>query len=143
MAFRFVVLAICLCFVVCGKEKEYPTPDEVPGVYVNTYEVDVVDPADGQVMGSRTVRDTIFIRRSSGGFEVINRKWLHNDYDGKGWVDSMQGEIEPMHPYEAVFDATAGILSPVTKDSRPRLFLEDEKVYWGEARALEYLKVDD
>jgi hypothetical protein len=143
MAFKIVILAGCLCFVACSREKRYPTPEEVPGIYVNTYKVDVVDPADGELMGSRTVADTIFIRRTDQGFEITNHKWLYNDYDGKGWVDSMQGEIEPMQTYVAVFDTKIGTLSPSVKGTHPRLFLEDERVFWGEFRALEYLKVDN
>ena len=143
MAFRIALLAVCLWLVGCSHEKKYPTPEEVPGIYVNSYKVDVIDPADGQVMGSRTVADTIYIKRTDQGFEVSNHKWLYNDYDGKEWVDSMQGEIQPMATYVAVFDTEIGTLSPVIKDSNPRLFLEDERVYWGEARALEYVKVDN
>lgn len=143
MAFKISILVIGICFIACSREKEYPTPEEVPGIYVNTYKADVLDPATGEVMGSRTVRDTIIIRLSEEGFEVSNHKWLYNDYDGKGWVDSMQGEIEPMNDYVGLFDPENGILSPMIKDSNPRLFLEDQKIYWGDARALEYLKVED
>jgi len=142
MSFKFVVLIAGFGFVACSRDTKYPTPDEVPGIYVNTYKVDVINPEDGEVVGSRTVRDTIFIKRSGDEFEVSNNKWLINDYDEKGWVDSMQGEIDPMPDYVAVFDTKIGVLSPTVKDSNPLLFLEHEKVYWGEARALEYLKVD-
>src|SRR5687767_14840599 len=98
MAFKIVliVLVSLSIFACTSKEVRYPRLDEVPGAYTNTYSVDVIDAEVGDVMGTRTVRDTIFIRREGNEFEVSNRKWLQNDYDGKGWVDSMQGELEPM-----------------------------------------------
>ena len=143
MAFKIVliVLVSLSIFACTSKEARYPRPDEVPGAYTNTYSVDVIDAEVGDVMGSRTVRDTIFIKREGDGYEVSNRKWLQNDYDGKGWVDSMQGEIEPMKTYQAEYNLKTGLLRPLEENSRPPLFLEDEKIYWGQVRALEYSKV--
>ena len=34
-----------------------------------------------------------------------------------------------------------GLLSPLIENSAAPLFIEDEKMFWGELRALEYLKV--
>jgi hypothetical protein len=143
MAFKIVlmVLVSLSIFACTSKEARYPRSDEVPGAYTNTYSVDVIDAEVGDVIGSRTVRDTIFITREGDGYEVSNRKWLQNDYDGKGWVDSMQGEIEPMKTYQAEYNLKTGLLRPLEENSRPPLFLEDEKIYWGQLRALEYSKV--
>lgn len=145
MAFKIVVtLVVSLSIFGCvSKEARYPRSDEVPGIYTNAYNVDVIDAETGEVMGTRMVRDTIFLRRDGNGYEVSNRKWLQNDYDGNGWVDSMQGEIQPMETYKAEYDLKTGLLKPLDGNSRPPLFLEDEKIYWGEKRALEYLKADD
>ena len=145
MAFKIIFpVLVSMSIVACSpKETEYPRDEQVPGIYINTYSVDVIDAKTGELMGSRTVRDTIFIKREDESYEVTNRKWLQNDYDGKGWVDSMQGEIEPMKTYLAEYDLKTGLLSPLEKKSRPPLFLQDKKVYWGELRALEYLKVKD
>jgi hypothetical protein len=123
------------------KESEYPTSDEVPGIYVNEYSADVADPDEGEVIGNRTVRDSIFIKHEGDYFRVSNRKWLMNDYDGKGWVDSLQGERKPMETYDAAYDPKPGLLSPLIENSAAPLFIEDEKMFWGEVRALEYLKV--
>ena len=143
MAFKIVfTVLVSLIIIACNpKEKEYPEPQEVPGTYINTYSVDFIDAKTGETMGSRTVRDTIFIKQEGEEFEVSNRKWLFNDYDNNGWVDSMQGEIEPMKTYQAQYDLTTGLLNPLEQNSRPPLFLEGEKIYWGELRALEYFKV--
>jgi hypothetical protein len=143
MAFKIVWAAlVSLSIFACtSKETGYPRSDEVPGTYTNTYSVNVIDAETGDVIGTREVRDTIFIRREGDGYEVSNRKWLQNDYDRNGWVDSMQGEIEPMKTYKAEYNLKTGLLRPVEENSRPPLFLEDEKIYWGEVRALEYLKV--
>jgi hypothetical protein len=146
MAFRlvFAVLLSAVIFACNPDDKEYPDADEVPGVYINTYSVDVIDPQTGEVMGARTVRDTIFIKFEGDGYEVANRKWLLNDYDEQGWVDSMQGEIDPMETYRALYDLKTGVLRPSEEDNKnhkPPLFLEDEKIYWGDLRALEYSKV--
>ena len=143
MAFKIVFgVLLTISIIACSpKENKYPSADEVPGTYVNEYSADVIDPDEGQVIGSRTVRDTIFIKREGDYFQVSNRIWLQNDYDGKGWVDSLQGERKPMETYEGEYDLETGLLSPLIKNSAPPLFLEDEKIYWGEVKALEYLKV--
>lgn len=143
MAFK-IVLTVFVSFSIfacTSKEKRYPRLEEVPGTYTNSYSVEVVEAETGDVMGTRTVRDTIFIRPEGDEFEVSNRKWLQNDYDGNGWVDSMQGEIEPMKTYKAEYILKTGLLRPMEENSRPPLFLEGEKIYWGEVRALEYSKV--
>ena len=144
MAFKIVVtVVVSLSIFACtSKETRYPPLDEVAGTYTNAYSVDVIDAETGDVMGMRMVRDTIFIRREGDGFEVSNRKWLQNDYDGNGWVDSMQGEIQAMETYKAEYDLKTGLLRPLEENSRPPLFLEDKKIYWGEDRALEYSKAD-
>jgi hypothetical protein len=145
MALKIVFgVLLTISIIACSpKENEYPSADEVPGTYVNEYSADVIDPDEGEVIGSRTVRDTIFIKREGDYFQVSNRIWLQNDYDGKGWVDSLQGERKPMETYEGEYDLETGLLSPLIKNSAPPLFLEDEKIYWGEVKALEYLKVKD
>jgi hypothetical protein len=143
MAFRIVVVFVLTAgFIACSNEKEHPRAEQIPGTYMNTYSVDVIDPETGDLMGSRTVRDTIFIKMEEEGYEVTNRKWLLNDYDGMGWVDSMQGEIEPMAAYKGQYDVKTGILSPLEEKSRPPLTFEGKKIFWGELRALEYLKVN-
>jgi len=143
MAFKMVLTVfVSLSIFACtSKETQYPPSDEVPGTYTNTYSMDVIDGKTGEVMGTRMVRDTIFIRPDGDGFEVSNRKWLQNDYDGNGWVDSMHGEIEPMKTYKAEYNLKTGLLRPLEENSSPPLFLEGEKIYWGEVRALEYSKV--
>jgi hypothetical protein len=143
MAFRIVLaLLMTLSIIACTpKETEYPTPGEVPGTYVNEYSADVLDPDEGEVIGNRTVRDSIFIKPEGDYFRVSNRKWLLNDYDGKGWVDSLQGERKPMETYDAAYDLKTGLLSPLIENSAAPLFLEDKKIYWGELKALEYSKV--
>ena len=143
MALKIILPVLMILSVIActPKESEYPKPDEVPGAYVNEYSADVADPDEGEVIGNRTVRDTIFIRREGDYFRVSNRKWLQNDYDGKGWVDSMQGEREPMETYDAAYDLKTGILNPLIENTAAPLFIEDEKIYWGKLKALEYLKV--
>ena len=119
MAFKIVLTVfVSLSIFACtSKETQYPQPDEVPGTYTNAYSVDVIDAETGEVMGTRTVRDTIFIRPEGDGFEVSNRKWLQNDYDGNGWVDSMQGEIKPMETYRAEYNLKTGLLGPLEENS--------------------------
>ena len=142
MAFKKVwPLSLALCVLACApKEREYPRVDDVPGAYLNTYSAEVIDPETGETMGERTVRDTIFIKREGDYFQVYNRKWLLNDYDNLGWVDSLQGETI-IKPYQAEYDMSTGLLSPLEKNRAQPLFLEDKKIYWGELRALEYKKV--
>jgi hypothetical protein len=145
MAFKIVVTVV-VCFTILGcasKETGDARSEDVSGTYTNSYSAEVIDAETGEVIGTRVIRDTIFLRREGNGYEVSNRKWLQNDYDGNGWVDSMQGEIEPIETFKAEHNLKTGLLKPLDGNSRPPLFLEDEKIYWGEEKALEYLKADD
>ena len=145
MAFKIVVtVVVSLSIFACtSKETGYPRAEEVPGTYTNSYSAEVIDAETGDVIGNRTVRDSIFIKTEGEYFQVSNRKWLLNDYDGKGWVDSLQGERKPMETYDAAYDLKTGLLSPLIENSAAPLFLEDQKIYWGELRALEYSKVSN
>ena len=134
----FVVIALLI--LGCSYEKR--GSGSVAGVYLNTYTAEVADPATGNLWGKRTIRDTLFIQVQAHGFKISNKKWMHNTYDRKGWVTSMQGESESLPSYFAEFDPAHFSLVPSSGNVGPLLFVEEEKIYLGKARALTYLKVE-
>ena len=111
------------------------------GIYVHTYTADVIDPETGETMGIRTVADSIFIKVSGDKYEVSNHKWMLNDYENDGWTTRVPDADKPMTTYVAEFDETSKVLKALA-DNKPPLFVDDDKIYWGEAKALEYTKVD-
>jgi|SRR5687768_14471645 hypothetical protein len=135
-------LVLCLLVFGCRSEKEDRA--SIAGIYLNTYTADVMDPSTGKLWGKRTIRDTLFVKAQSqeGSFEISNKKWMYNTYDGKGWVNSMQGESESLPTYFAKFDPETYSLVPLSGDVGPPLFVEGRKVHLGEAKALTYLKVE-
>jgi uncharacterized protein YceK len=133
-------LILCLLISGCRSEKDNRT--SIAGIYVNTYTAEVMDPATGKLWGKRTIRDTLFIETQPDGFEISNKKWMYNTYDGRGWVTSMQGESESLPTYFAKFDPGTYSLMPPSDNAGPLLFVESDKVHLGEARALTYLKVE-
>lgn len=136
--FLFLTYFSCIS---CGKESADSLG--VEGAYTHTYTAEVIDPRTGEVVGSRTVRDTIFIKVGGDGYEISNRKWLMNDYDNKGWVTEMPEADKPMPPYQTKYDAAKKKLTPAAGNKYPPLYVDDEKIYWGEEKALEYTKVDE
>ena len=75
------------------------------------------------------------------GYEVSNRKWLQNDYDENGWVDSMQGELEPMEAYKAEYNLKTGLLRPLEENKAGhRYFLKMKKFIGVRTRPWNILK---
>lgn len=140
--FRFVIL-FCIGTMSCRTEDKSSKEEQLPGVYLNTYSADVINPQTGVVIGSRTVKDSIFILESDGKYEISNRKWMYNDYDSNGWVTSMPGENESMQTYIAGYNDETGWLEPVEDSKKPPLFFEGNRLFRGELKALEYIKVED
>jgi hypothetical protein len=136
---------ILLCSITTGCkviEKESAHNEVVAGTYVHTYTADVLDPETGEVMGTRTVVDTIFIKQAGKKFEVSNRKWMDNDYDNEGWVLPESKADQAMSTYMVEFDSTQRKLVPDPKDKKSvALYVAAEGLYWGEQKALEYRRV--
>lgn len=126
------------------REKESTYSDIVSGTYVHTYTAEVIEPATGEVMGTRTVRDTLFISESGGKFEVSNRRWLFNDYDTAGWVTPESKADQAMPTYFVEYDRATKKLTPSPAEKKyPSLYVDGEKIYWGDEKALEYNRVDE
>ena len=142
---RTLILIVCLSCIACASGGEDSADSEyVAGAYVHTYSADVIDPETGEVMGIRTVRDTIFRKAAGDTYEISNSKWLMNDYDNEGWVTEMSDADKPTPTYITKYDTAKQKLIPTPQTNKfPPLYLGDEKIYWGEEKALEYTKVDE
>ena len=135
--------AIVLCLVGCRPtEKESTHSDNVTGAFLHTYSAEVIDPATGEVMGTRTVRDTIFIVDSGDKFEVSNRKWFDNDYDDEGWKAPQSEADKAMPTFLATYDTTQKKLVPTEKNKKhTTLYIGEDRIYWGDEKALEYERI--
>jgi hypothetical protein len=134
----FVMLLSGLIISSCSADKEGAA--SISGTYVNMYSADVMNPETGELWGRRTIRDSLFIKQREAYFEISNRKWMHNTYDRKGWVTSMQGETESIQTYVTKFDSDQHALVPITLNDGPPLFIEGRKIFLGKAKALTYVK---
>jgi hypothetical protein len=139
--FIFVLFLTCFSCISCGTESTDSLG--VEGAYTHTYTAEVIDPQTGEVVGSRTVRDTIFVKADGDVYEISNRKWLMNDYDNEGWVTEMPEADKPMPTYHSKYDAAKKKLIPADANKYPPLYVDDDRIYWGEEKALEYTKVDE
>lgn len=140
----FLILLLCLSAACKVTEKESASSQVVEGTYVHTYSAEVIDPATGEIMGTRTVRDSIFIKKAGEKFEVSNQKWLDDDFDNEGWVRPESKEDQPIPPYIAEYDSSTKILVPDPKERKPvPLYIAGDFLYWGEEKALEYRRVDE
>lgn len=125
-------------------EKESAYSEAVAGTYVHTYTADVLEVETGEVMGIRTVRDTIFIKKAGKKFEVSNRKWMDNDYDNVDWVQPESKADQAMPTYLAEYDSTTGKLVPDPKQEKSvPLYVTEDGLYWGEQKALEYERIEE
>ena len=125
-------------------ENDTLSGEHVTGTYVHSYTADVMEIETGEVMGIRTVRDTIFIKKSGKKFEVSNRKWMDNDYDNVGWMLPDSKADQAMPTYLVEYDSLQRKLIPDPKEKkRVPLYVDGDRLYWGEAKALEYDRVDE
>jgi hypothetical protein len=125
-------------------ENDSLSGEHVAGTYVHTYKADVLEVETGEVMGTRTVRDTIFIKKAGEKFEVSNRKWMDNDYDNEGWILPESKADQAMPTYFVKYDSVKRKLMPDPGEKkRIPLYVDGDRLYWGEAKALEYLRIDD
>jgi hypothetical protein len=124
-------------------ENESSDSKTVVGTYVHTYTADVIDPETGEVMGSRTVKDTIFIREADENFEVSNHKWMDNDYDNESWILPESEADRAMPTYIVEYDTAAKKLIPSDDKKRVPLYVAADRIYWGDEKALEYMRVSE
>jgi hypothetical protein len=69
---------------------------DIIGAYVRAYSYEVKNMSTDQVVGIRSVRDTIYIKEKENGFEVSNSKHRMNDYDQDGWIKITGTERMPI-----------------------------------------------
>lgn len=145
MAIRVSYLLLLIIVTDCKVvEKESLSDEDITGTYVYTYTADVMEVETGEVMGIRTVMDTIIIKKAGDQFEVSNRRWMDNDYDNVGWILPESEADQAMPTYFVEHDSVHKKLVPDKREKKGvPLYIVGDKLYWGEAKALEYERVDD
>lgn len=115
------IFAVGFAIFSCSNGRDSGSGDEISGAYVREYSFKVAHPETGNVIGMRTVRDTIFIRSKEISYEVSNNKWRLNDYDKEGWQNMEHAEDRSMLTFQTTFNSTDGLLN---SESMPHLFLD-------------------
>lgn len=93
-------VAIGFAIFSCNGIRDSSSSDEISGAYAREYSFKVVKHETGGVIGSRVIRDTIFVHSKSGFVGISNHKWRMNDYDKVGWVTMAHDDDRPMIAYE-------------------------------------------
>ena len=99
-AFLFVVGLLYAC---SGKHTSDST-ESISGTYVREGAFKVTNPETGAEIGMMVIRDSIFVRPAMGKFEVINHKWVKNDYDTEGWRNMLHSNSRPTPTFTSAFD---------------------------------------
>lgn len=134
------IVAVGFAIFSCSNEKGSGSGDEISGVYVREYSFKVVHPENGNEIGMRSIRDTIFINQVENGYEVSNNKWMLNDYDKEGWRNMEHAEDRSMATFLSKFDS---VNNTFDSESMPLLFLDLEKgqLYKDKSRKKLYQKL--
>ena len=145
MTLKMILFGVgSLAIVSCNSsEKSYISGNDVSGVYVREYAIDVTHPETGNNIGMRKIRDTIFIEPADNNYLISNRKWRINDYDQEGWVSMEHAEDRSMPTFFASYDETAKILNPTDKNISPAISIDNKKgkLFKGSSKDFEYLKI--
>lgn len=120
--------AIGILISSCHSKRNQFSPDGLSGAYVREYTFEVVHSETGIKIGTRIIRDTIFIKRIDRTYEVSNRKWMFSNYDDEGWRDMQHAEDRPIPTYHAIFDKTNKALiseqmEPIRLGSKGKFYL--------------------
>jgi hypothetical protein len=140
MKTQIILLALIANLMVSCTTKKDQSSNEPSGTYTREFAFEVVHPETGIKIGTRTIRDTIFIKGTHETYEVSNRKWMRNDYDAEGWRNMKHTEDRPMQTFIATLDVTNRVLYA---ESIPLIYLDMERgmIFKGNAHQAAYQKV--
>jgi hypothetical protein len=123
------------------KKENGPLMNEIVGAYVRDYSFEVKNMSTDQVVGIKSVRDTIFIKEKENGFEVSNSKHRMNDYDQDGWIEITGTERMPT--FQATYDQLDNSLVPVQNPYVAPVYFDsnNDVIYKDKDRNHPYQKV--
>lgn len=105
MKTQIILLALIAILIVSCTTKKDQSSNEPGGTYTREYSFEVVHPETGVKIGTREIRDTIFVKGTHEAYEISNSKWMRNDYDENGWRDMEHAEVRPFVTYQAKYDS--------------------------------------
>lgn len=136
-----LIVAVGLTISECTSRKERSV-EKISGTYVREYSYPVINPESGAEIGTRTIRDTIFILPNQTEYMVSNKKWKLNDYDKQGWQSMEHDQDRQMPPFKALFDNNTGTLSPESAPV-PYITLTEGVLFKGERGMNLYRKLHE
>lgn len=127
-----IFLIVIVGFVIhsCGTRSSSQMEHQIAGTYAREYTIKVIHAETGAEVGTRTIRDTIFIKPIGDKFQVSNRKWSMNDYDNAGWRDMKHSEDRPKPTYLSSYSSKDGSL---IGDNGLELYLDNgnRSAFWN------------
>lgn len=132
------ILLSALVFAACNNEPG----EKISGTYVREWTAVSRNMNTGSVRGKYCMRDTIFIKVKTKGYEVSNSRWRKNLYDKEGWRDQLHAFDRPMPTYTANYDKALNSLDAESGFSSP-LYLDPEAglLYTSSSKTKPYHKV--
>lgn len=126
---RTLKLFIVVGLVIFGcNTKEDKSVDKISGVYVREYSFKVINPESAAEIGTRSIRDSIFILPVENGYQVSNRKWKKNDYDTEGWQSMEHSDDRPIATHFSTYDRNKFLLMGNELSQRLILDLKNERI---------------
>ena len=144
MTDKIVLICVVGLFAISCSNENAGSGKNLSGIYVREFTNEVKHQFSGETVGTRKIRDTIFVEPTDKGFMVSNMKWRLLDYNQDGWVKMIFGGPDgPLPTFQARYDKTSkSLIAENELLSYPLTFDESQrKLYKGKTRKVEYIKI--
>jgi hypothetical protein len=136
------VFAGAMVIVSCGTNGDkVGSTSDASGIYVREYTIEINNPETGNKIGTRHIRDSIFIELGENGYQVLNRKWRMNDYDQEGWVSMAHAEDRPLPTFFASYDEKSGALRADNYGLMQPILIEKDRLFKDRDKEKAYQKI--
>lgn len=122
---QLIIVTVGFAVISCGsRENTSNESHQITGSYVREYSFKVTNSESGREIGMSTIRDTIFVQLTEGGYSVSNRKWRLNHFDNEGWQNMGHSEDRPLPTYAATFVSEDNTLQSNPRGLFPSLYVD-------------------
>jgi hypothetical protein len=135
------LVGVSICYA-CGNAESAKNRDSIAGTWVREYSREILNQNNGDKVGMRTVRDTLYITLAGERYKVENTKWSMNDYDNDGWQNMKHGESGPLPSFDASYDESTHTLSARGNEAPPLVIAQDGKLSVGNKSEIAYVKIE-
>lgn len=136
-----IVIVVSLSVGACNSGTKSFDDFKIAGAYVRADTVEINHLETGQRIGSREIRDTIYIDSADKGYQVANHRWRLNHFDSSGWVNMAHDGNRPLPSYEATYHKQMKILMP-RNELVGRQLIIDPALKTISIRGVKYVKAE-